>query len=499
MAAAVLLVLLPVLANAWFPSAYPEYCSQNMDDRDIPPLSSAESDQVTELKQVQVMIRHGARTPYSYFSCWKDYDVTWNNCNVSELMLASPSYTQEDRPSTWLFRKLYDGSPNALGGNCLTGQLLLKGYEQQTTNGEILYQAYLNSSLPLFASDIWDDLNEGYTMYLRSDDEQRTLMSGQIMLHSMFNVSEETTVTWHTGDYNLDQIYPNSEVCPRLNTISSTAFGSAQWLAENGSASIDLLNVELDSLWGKGLWTWDNALDCLMTTVCTDRQLPGGSGAVQMSDEIFNAAVAQVEYEYAYKSLYNNSLWAKTAVGNTAWHMRNNLQSMLDGGPLKFALFSAHDTSVMPLLAALLGDAWDGKWASYAALVSFEVYSASSASQVGVGGYYFRMIYNGKVVRLPDCSADLCPLDTLLETLSFGQQYMPCSVDSDSATTDGSCGSSAPLDTVNWVLLLLLSLSVGGLVGASAVVFYDKHQSREEDDRGLMDVSMQSSTSGNNL
>jgi hypothetical protein len=160
-------------------------------------------------------------------------------------MLASPSYSAESRPSTWLFRKLYDGSPNYLGGNCLTGQLLLKGYEQETTNGDILFQAYINSSLSLFGSDLWEDLDEGNTMYLRSDDEQRTLMSGQIMLHSLFNVSEETTVTWHTGDYKLDQIYPNSEVCPRLNTIESTAFGSEQWLAENGSASVDLVRRAL--------------------------------------------------------------------------------------------------------------------------------------------------------------------------------------------------------------------------------------------------------------
>lgn len=69
-----------------------------------------------------------------------------------------------------------------------------------------------------------------------------------------------------------------------------------------------------------------------MTTVCTGRPLPDGSSdTVLMSDAIFNATVAQSEYTYAYMSLYNNSLWAKTAMGNIAWHMRNNLQNMIDG------------------------------------------------------------------------------------------------------------------------------------------------------------------------
>jgi hypothetical protein len=85
MSAVVLLVLLPVLAYGWFPGASPAYCAQDMQSRYIPPLTADEISQVTELKQVQVMIRHGARTPYGLLNCWKDYNVTWNNCNVTEV------------------------------------------------------------------------------------------------------------------------------------------------------------------------------------------------------------------------------------------------------------------------------------------------------------------------------------------------------------------------------------------------------------------------------
>ena len=79
-------------------------------------------------------------------------------------------------------------------------------------------------------------------------------------------------------------------------------------------------------------WSWGTALDCVMTTVCTGRALPDASpdGTVQMTDQIFNATVAQSEYTYAYQALYNDSIWGKFAVGNTAWHMKNNLQSIID-------------------------------------------------------------------------------------------------------------------------------------------------------------------------
>lgn len=82
-----------------------------------------------------------------------------------------------------------------------------------------------------------------------------------------------------------------------------------------------------------GYWSWGTALDCMMTAVCTNRPLPSGSDStVLMSEAIFNATVAQVEYTYAFMALNNNSIWAKTAMGNIAWQMRNNLLNIISGG-----------------------------------------------------------------------------------------------------------------------------------------------------------------------
>jgi acid phosphatase len=83
--------------------------------------------QVKKLKQVQVLIRHGARTIENIEKCWINYNITWNNCNSTTLQIPSNSYTSSNIPKKWLFRKLYDGSPNDLGGNCETGQLIGTG------------------------------------------------------------------------------------------------------------------------------------------------------------------------------------------------------------------------------------------------------------------------------------------------------------------------------------------------------------------------------------
>jgi hypothetical protein len=177
------------VAAAFFPSKPPDYCYHNFTERKIPPLSASQKSLVSELIQVQTVLRHGARTPYTKYQCWANYDIPWDNCNVTELMLASNSYTAEQRAAPWLFRKLYDGSATYYGGNCYTGQLLFEGYEQELQNGRYLYDAYLSGSLKLFNTNVWTDINTDQQVYLRSDDEQRTLMSGQIALHGMFNVS----------------------------------------------------------------------------------------------------------------------------------------------------------------------------------------------------------------------------------------------------------------------------------------------------------------------
>lgn len=493
---ATFVVVLIGVIHAWSPSYYPQYCLKDLNERKIPPLTAAQQAKVASLEQVQVLIRHGARTPYMKYPCWEDYSVTWNNCNVTELMLASPTYTDPNRPSPWLFRKLYDGSPDALGGNCYTGQLISEGYNQEIANGEFLRQAYLESSMPLFNTSIWTDINTDELIYLRSDDEQRTLMSGQLLLHGMFNVSQEIIVPWHTGDYSLDQIYPNSNVCPRLDTLEDSIYATDEFVATNTSHFSQTLNFQLDNIFGAGAWSWQYTFDCIMTTICTNRPLPEGGqtpAKVYMNETIFNNTLAHVEWQYAYLNRYNDSQWAKLAMGNTAWHVRTNLLNALynstssakSNTPLKMALFSGHDTTIQPFLAAVLRENWDGRWPAYASMVTIELYrtieSETTPAADPVDNYLFRIVYNAKVMTVPGCPDTLCTARLLVDALSFGQENMPCSVTPDSIADDDedsdNCDSDeSPLSTGIWVTLVMLSLLIGGLVGAGVMVFVEKHR-----------------------
>lgn len=479
-------------SEAWFPSYTPQYCTKNYALREIPPLTSSQAALVSKLEQVQVVLRHGARTPYGKFSCWKDYNVTWNNCNVTELMIASPSMTSSTRPAPWLFRKLYDGSPDLLGGNCYTGQLISDGYNQESANGAYLYQAYLNntnSSLNLFSTSNWTEIDTDEQVYLRSDDEQRTLMSGQILLHTFFGIDEEVIVPWHTGDYSLDQIYPNSDVCPRLDTLEDSIMATPEFVAENTSSKITNLNYALDSIFGAGYWDWYHVLDCVMTTVCTGRPLPDGT-TIPMNESIFNATIEQVMYTEAYLNLYNDSQWAKLAMGNTAWHIRTNLENVMyntsssanSSLPLRLAMFSAHDTTIIPLLAAILKDNWDRQWSGYASLVTIELYAGSASSTVP---YLFRIVYNSVPQLVPGCPDTLCDAQILLDALAFGEEDMPCSATDDVQTVDTDCSDDSDGLSSGYVVLVAFMCTLFGvLVGAASAIYASRHLAKGNDFAG---------------
>ena len=200
---AIILVASISISFGFRPSQYPDYCTKDINSRSIPPLTYEQRSRVTELVQTQVIVRHGARTPYAAFSCWQNYSIPWTNCNITEIMQASPSYSDDRIPSHFFYRKIYDAMTEELGGNCLTGQLITEGYQQEVGLGRILAKAYLDTNdLKLFESDRWDDIDTDRFIYLRSDDQSRVLLSGQLVIHSMFNVSNhDTIVDWHTSDY----------------------------------------------------------------------------------------------------------------------------------------------------------------------------------------------------------------------------------------------------------------------------------------------------------
>jgi hypothetical protein len=259
--------------GSWYTryDAYPPYCStpEEMDTRRIPDLRDNDPHLgETRLVHVTSIIRHGARTPWSSsINCWEGF---WENsataiwdCDLTTI-LAPPSpnrvreeegdHTFDASNAMFLFEKKYDalmdpdnGLTNELNGTCQAGQLLLQGYEQEITNGKFLRDAYLYDSSNFDHDERMRLLDISFTQYspwdeahlrYRADDDQRTLMSGQVLLRGLFGpeVADDfqktgvyPTIPVHTADRDRDILDANAGVCPRLNSLTKAARASEEY------------------------------------------------------------------------------------------------------------------------------------------------------------------------------------------------------------------------------------------------------------------------------
>lgn len=115
----------------------------------------------------------------------------------------------------------------------------------------------------------------------------------------------------------------------------------------------------------------------------------------------------------------------------------------------------------MPLLAAIQGEEWDGKWAAYASMLVFELYSSADTEESDM----FRILYDGNPLTLPGCDAPLCNSEVLIDLLSFGQKPMPCDAAEEKGNNDGDDDDEFTLSTMEWIWILVFTMLCGMVVG----------------------------------
>lgn len=477
--------------------AYPPYCSipEEMDTRTIPPLQASKQVGESRILHVSAIFRHGARTPYANsLNCWDDF---WTNPATG---VWNCKLTSNVVSGTAIYEKTYDAlrNPpslsNALNGTCQLGQLLEQGYEQETRNGQFLRDAYLFDStsydhdtrmrlLDVGSPTPWDDV------MLRSDDESRTILSGQVVLNGMLSRQLEEfhnsqgsypIIPLHTADYQRDIVDPNRIACPRLAEIEKKVQQSHGFKLMDQSDENKLLRKFQHEVLKVPQPNQDmHALDCLMTTMCTDRPLPkaiddykrNDTGDVIYGSNLFERLRAMNARHYTYTSKANNAEFSKLGMG-PLWHeIIQNIYAHIHEDketPNKIALFSGHDTTIIPLLVSLDPDLWeDDAWPPYASMMLIETHEVNidrnTDKKVFKSNFAFRLLYNGNVLtsKVKGCSPDLelCDLDILLSRVEpFAVLDRDCGANVSEAQL-AAVGAS----TVELVLLPILGMALGGL------------------------------------
>jgi Histidine phosphatase superfamily (branch 2) len=462
---------------------YPPYCASpdEMEKRKLPALQKDNRLGETRLRHVTAVLRHGARTPYKAgLNCWDGYDTNpetsvWN-CNLTAYIAApSPEEISVEEGGSnnhdqamFMFEKRYDALTdpknnldNHLKGTCQLGQLLLQGYEQEYTNGLYLRDAYVydetayNHDARLRLLDVsttkanpWDDV------YYRVDDESRTLLSGQVVLRGLFGPELDAyfrknkryaRIQLHTADYDRDVLYPNHDVCPRLSEIWERNAKSPGYQELNASDEASLLRqFQVDVLKTPDPSRDMDAIDCMMTTMCTDRPLPDAINDYRPTDnssgknittnwsatygnDIFQRLHDFDALTYNYIVTANEAEYAKLAMQPLWYEIMMKIYPHIQGqsiGLNKLAVFTGHDTTIIPLLASL--GVWnDTVWPPYASMVIIELHEmnvdGNSNRKIFSSKFAFRLIYNGEVItsKVSSCEPDLelCDTDVLVNAL----------------------------------------------------------------------------------
>jgi hypothetical protein len=475
-------------------NVYHPYCStpEEMDKRAIPPLTQDHRVGESRLVHATVIFRHGARTPYKGgMECWSGYqenpDTGVWNCSLTSFASSPPPdrvNQQEEDTATipavdagamFLFEKRYDAlyNPldnisNELNGTCQVGQLILQGYEQELHNGQHLRGAYVfgydkNHDPRMRLLDVSSSkINAWSDIYLRADDDQRTTMSGQVVLRGLLQTEVEAyvakhhrfpVVPLHTADRRRDILDANDDICPRLQELRERYEASRDFRVFNELKEVETLRNFQKNVLGSASENGDidGGLDCLMTTMCSDRPLPSAIDDYRGGDEEGEADMQQPLNVTDYGTdiflrltnlfvrkaiglvMANYSEYAKLAIGPLGAEILDNINAVIQKQPEvccpfrstpKLALFSGHDTTLISLLAAL--GMYDSKWPPYASMMAIEIHNINidgqTNKQLSTTDYGFRIVYNGNVVThlvtgcLPD--AEICDVQVLIGHLS---------------------------------------------------------------------------------
>ena len=163
---------LPVVSSASVATPSLAYCNTDFSTGRVPALPEGAT-----LRQVHVLIRHGARAPSDNKPAWAN-DTAEFECNATGLFghVGSPDRAVLRRGAL-LFRKRY--VRNRLPGTCAIGQLVQPGWQMEHASGAHLKERY-SSLLPTTL-----DADGQSTFYLRSDDSERTLQSAAALFSGM--------------------------------------------------------------------------------------------------------------------------------------------------------------------------------------------------------------------------------------------------------------------------------------------------------------------------
>eukprot|EP01090_Pellita_catalonica_P005596 TRINITY_DN1572_c0_g1_i1.p1 TRINITY_DN1572_c0_g1~~TRINITY_DN1572_c0_g1_i1.p1 ORF type:complete len:400 (+),score=40.09 TRINITY_DN1572_c0_g1_i1:335-1534(+) len=344
------------------------------------------------LQQVQIVTRHGARTPYSSIP---NQEATWL-CNLNPLSIPEFGVSDSILFSGRLYRTQYISGREFLKGNCSQGQLTTKGAMEHFKLGTKFREQYVTSQHLLSPE------YKASEIYLRSTDITRTIQSAESQILGLY----PPTQSIQAQIIPINIITPSEEDllpaqrCPKMIELCNAEEQSSEWqqhLAKINST----VGAALRKAWGTNDIPWFVGIyNNLVAREFHDMEWPAGVTQAEMT-QIYDFVSWQL------RQMWSSEERVALGIGPFIENLVNVMDSRMKGETdPKFLLYSAHDTTISLVLAAfqLFNTTM---WPPYASHIQFELYQDSSDSSWSVG-----ILYNDEKVNLAPCpNTWMCPFD----------------------------------------------------------------------------------------
>jgi len=371
------------------------------------------------LKLVQVVFRHGARTPLSK-NYWPELVDQWDMCgqlfepvpvNVIDESGAERPVSQHDAKQR----------ATKLPGGCHKGELTREGQRQARVFGRWLKDRY-TSSFNFLPEEYVDGL-----LYCRTTNYARTVATLQGVLTGLFPDIKKP-VTAHTTEEMDEILYGNAASCNRLkDIIKNAAFIEKEAILPPETLALQKRVQEALGLPPNTAIKFLDLHDTMTTMLTHNKPIPEGLRDAQVLKQIEDQATARfmkfIVGDVAKEEDSGNGKGNKEnkqkpseilrlGMGRLMHFIVKRMEETATRSPNeeteapKFYLLSGHDSTIMPLLAAL-GVEID-HWPHYLSNLVFELWQRPN------GQHYVQVLYNRQPINMDNvCGGEACSLKSL--------------------------------------------------------------------------------------
>lgn len=370
------------------------------------------------LTSVQVIVRHGARTPLWYDTQWK--------CKESEIIDYSLDHQQEERRKKRIFRIEKVDKMGQATARCTPGQLTSLGVSQSTNVGKALRRAYIEK-IPLLSKDL-----KPSEFMIRATSAIRAQQAAEGVLRGLYphQPKRADVVLIGVRPADKEDLIPNVHICPALKGVVNAQFRTddgeyqirkaqtALAITEDSMNASSIFNKPKYGLQEGSVLPWMSELDAVRSAMCHKKPIP----------EKINESVRKVLYrldDWSWGRTYYSNYSVK-ALGPflSSTFAENFVRQVKKSDDVKFRLFAAHDVTLAGVLGAL--EIFDGRSPPLASQLIFELLSKEDEN-------FVRILYNGKQLVPPACKSnnDICSWKewtSLIELLHAKVMTLNCKV-----------------------------------------------------------------------